>query len=296
MWFCIFEGLPVVGHSSFLLSLSFRMWFFFLSLEPVGGQFLALSLSQAGLEQSLELVVCRLLYHFPLWLSDVCFVAFMCCFALTLGAAQHGAEGQRSVQIKLCWTRSLHTQTDHRGLFFLPGRHLFSLYRAWLMQPPLKRWYTIRLPYSPVIQSLGAGINTSCILCSVAFSTMSPAPSSNCFWEEKAKLADLATYPSLTCFPCRRLTMTVWLVAAPSLFEIQAFEDPDTDMKLKWQLSCLLTVCWCVGVAKGGCSWFPAAACIKMDICCLKLTSVRYVDDTQRYKRGQSFLQFWREC
>lgn len=37
--------------------------------------------------------------------------------------------------------------------------------------------------------------------------------------------------------------MTVWLVAAPSLFEIQAFEDVDADTKSDWQLSCLWTVC-----------------------------------------------------
>lgn len=54
--------------------------------------------------------------------------------------------------------------------------------------------------------------------------------------EENATLADLQHIPAWQSFPCRRLTMTVWLVAAMSLFEIQAFEDSDTDMKLKWQV------------------------------------------------------------
>lgn len=74
----------------------------------------------------------------------------------------------------------------------------------------------------------------------------------NHFLAERARLADLATYPSLTSFLCSRVTMTVWLVAALSLFEIQAFEDSDADTKSKWQLSCLLTVCCCLHVAKDG--------------------------------------------
>lgn len=93
---------------------------------------------------------------------------------------------------------------------------------------------------------------------------MSSTPPLNHFWEEKARLADLATYPSLTSFPCRRVTMTVWLVAAPSLFEIQAFEDSDADTKWKWQLSCLLTVCCCLRVARECCSGWQTQACFKM--------------------------------
>lgn len=74
----------------------------------------------------------------------------------------------------------------------------------------------------------------------------------NHFLAERTRLADLATYLSLTSFLCSRVTMTVWLVAALSLFEIQAFEDSDADTKSKWQLSCLLTVCCCLHVAKDG--------------------------------------------
>lgn len=66
--------------------------------------------------------------------------------------------------------------------------------------------------------------------------------------------------------------MTVWLVAALSLFEIQAFEDSDTDEKLKRQFSRLLTVCHCLQVATGACSWSPAATCIKMDSYCWSLS------------------------
>lgn len=45
----------------------------------------------------------------------------MSFFAFTLGTKQRGAEGQRSMQIKLCWTHLLHTQTDPVVLFFLQG-------------------------------------------------------------------------------------------------------------------------------------------------------------------------------
>lgn len=229
------------------------------------GQFFASLWWKVRLMKGLEVVVCWVSYPLTLWLSDVFFVVCVCVL-LCLHA---GYKAVCCLEREICAVQTLLDSSlihKHISVFvFLAGQHPFTLCEAWLMQPPLKCWYKIKLPCSTVIKSLGTGINTWSSLYSMAFlHVISSFPKPFLGREEKASLADLATYPSLTSFPCRRLTMTVWLVAALSLFEMQAFEDSDTDIKLKWQLSCLLTVCCCLQVAMDGCSWFqnlPASKC-----------------------------------
>lgn len=201
-----------------------------------------------GLTEGLGVVV-----HFP-------FMAFRCVFlcVCVLLCLHAGYKAAWCLGPGICADQTLldssPTHTNRSlSLVFLAGQHPFTLYGAWLMWPPLKCWYKIRLPCSSVVQSYGNKYLEQPLWCDCC--TMSTALSPSHSRVEEARLADLTTHPT---FPCRRLTMTVWLVAALSLFEIQAFEDSDTDTKSKWQLSCLLTVCCCVHVAQGGCSWFPA--------------------------------------
>lgn len=146
---------------------------------------------------------------------------FQMCFSLCMCASLPSRWVQSSVvlELEICAVQTLldsspiHTNIS-QFLFFLQDSTPL-LFEAWLMQSPLKCWYKIKLPCTTVIKSLGTGINTWSSLFSMAFlHVISSFPKPFLGREEKASLADLATYPSLTSFPCRRLTMTVWLVAA----------------------------------------------------------------------------------
>lgn len=104
-------------------------------------------------------------------------------------------------------------------LVFLAGQHPFTLYDPWLMKSPLKCLYKIRLLCFSLIKSLGTGIITWSKLYSMVFlHVINFFPKLFLGREVKAILADLATYPSLTSFPCSKLTwqpdwlqpVTVW--------------------------------------------------------------------------------------
>lgn len=70
------------------------------------------------------------------------------------------------------------------------------------------RFCCLRAPRLIAIRKTTGGVT----FCSASFCS---APSSPHFREEQARLADLAAGDiSLTSFPCRRVTVTVWLVAA----------------------------------------------------------------------------------
>lgn len=161
--YIFFHDDPVWLHLQFdflFLSLSFGMHIFKTDMWTVA----FLCLSHPGLIEGLEVVVCS---HFP-------FMAFRCVFlcVCVLLCLHAGYKAAWCLGPEICADQTLldssPTHTNRSlSLVFLAGQHPSTLYGAWLMWPPLKCWYKIRLPCSPVIQSLLMGINTSSNLYSV---------------------------------------------------------------------------------------------------------------------------------
>lgn len=112
----------------------------------------------------------------------------------------------------------------------------------WFVPCPKLIWDRVTLLSSRAVD--GYKNNSSCCnLCSVLFFFPSVSPALLlCYFQEKAWPCSKDI--SLTSFPRGRVTVTAWLVAAQSLFAIQAFEVSDADTESKWQLSCLLKACW----------------------------------------------------